>query len=88
MKQLIIGVVVLILFGFGVAAVIDSNASSSKLMYSARPLITVRNWTGSEVKIKFPYQEDKYFINYESPFEYAETENGYDLTIHFIRKEK
>ena len=56
--------------------------------YSLRPLITIRNWAGGEFVIRFPYHEEKYLINYESPFDYTMTENGYDLTIHFIRKEK
>lgn len=56
--------------------------------YSLRPLITVENWVDGEFKIRFPYHEEKYIINYESPFDYTTTENGYDLTIHFVRKEK
>ena len=78
--------IIVVLFIIGMFAI--TNEQPSTTSYSLRPLITVRNWTGGEFVIRFPYHEEKYLINYESPFDYTMTELGYDLTIHFIRKEK
>lgn len=64
----------------------DSNQISSN--YALRPAIEVVNWGGSLMKIRFPYQDYKYIIDYSNPYEYIETDAGYDLVIHFGRFEK
>ena len=40
------------------------------------------------MKIRFPYQDYKYIIDYSNPYEYIETDVGYDLVIHFDRFER
>lgn len=69
-----------------VAVAADSNQTSSN--YALRPAIEVVNWGGSLMKIRFPYQDYKYIIDYSNPYEYIETDAGYDLVIHFGRFER
>ena len=56
--------------------------------YAARPIVEVRNWSGNALRIRFPYQDYKYIIDYANPYEYIETDVGYDLVIHFGRFER
>ena len=68
------------------AVAADSNQTSSN--YALRPAIEVVNWGGSLMKIRFPYQDYKYILDYSNPYEYIETDAGYDLVIHFGRFER
>lgn len=65
---------------------VDSNQTSPN--YALRPAIEVVNWGGSVTKIRFPYQDYKYILDYANPYEYIETDAGYDLVIHFGRFER
>ena len=73
------------LVGIAICAV-DSNQTSPN--YALRPAIEVVNWGGSLIKIRFPYQDYKYILDYSNPYEYIETDAGYDLVIHFDRFER
>lgn len=69
-----------------IAIAADSNQTSPN--YALRPAIEVVNWGGSLMKIRFPYQDYKYIIDYSNPYEYIITDVGYDLVIHFGRFER
>ena len=77
-------VIIAILMIEGVAA--DSNPSPHN--YALRPTIEVVNWGGNSMKIRFPYQDYKYTLDYSNPYEYIKTDVGYDLVVHFSRLEK
>lgn len=54
--------------------------------YALRPVIQITNWGGAVEKIRFPYLDTKYNLNHENPYEFIETEIGYDLVLHFKSK--
>lgn len=54
--------------------------------YALRPVIEITNWGGAVEKIRFPYLDTKYNLNHENPYEFIETEIGYDLVLHFKSK--
>ena len=68
--------------------VVAANSNQTSPNYALRPAIEVVNWGGSLMKIRFPYQDYKYIIDYSNPYEYIETDAGYDLVIHFGRFER
>ena len=68
--------------------VVAANSNQTSPNYALRPAIEVVNWGGSVTKIRFPYQDYKYILDYANPYEYIETDAGYDLVIHFGRFER
>ena len=87
MNKFIIGlcIVVFIVVLLGAAFLTEGETSQP---YALRPSVEVINWNGNIVKIRFPYQDYKYIIDYANPYEYIETDVGYDLVIHFGRFER
>lgn len=64
----------------------DSFITSTQAGYALRPVIEITNWGGTVEKIRFPYLDTKYNLNHENPYEFIETEIGYDLVLHFKSK--
>lgn len=73
---------------FLIITAIAAGSNQTSPNYALRPAIEVVNWGGSLMKIRFPYQDYKYILDYTNPYEYIETDAGYDLVIHFDRFEK
>ena len=65
---------------------VDSFITPTQSGYALRPVIQITNWGGSVEKIHFPYLDTKYNLNHEDPYEFVETEIGYDLVLHFKSK--
>lgn len=80
-------VVIFALIGLVGMAICASYTQTSP-NYALRPAIEVINWGGSSTRIRFPYQDYKYILDYSKPYEYIETDAGYDLVIHFDRFER
>ena len=69
-----------------ILACADALLSLTQADYALRPVIEITNWGGSVEKIHFPYLDTKYNLNHENPYEFVETEIGYDLVLHFKNK--
>ena len=65
---------------------VDSFITPTQADYALRPVIEITNWGGAVEKIRFPYLDTKYNLNHENPYEFIETEIGYDLVLHFKSK--
>ena len=78
--------IAIVAFLIVVVSIADSNQTFPN--YAPRPIIQVVNWSGNLMKIRFPYQDYKYILDYSNPYEYIETDAGYDLVIHFGRFER
>ena len=65
---------------------VDSFIIPTQADYALRPVIEITNWGGAVEKIRFPYLDTKYNLNHENPYEFIETEIGYDLVLHFKSK--
>lgn len=64
----------------------DSFITPTQTDYALRPVIEITNWGGTVEKIRFPYLDTKYNLNHEDPYEFVETDTGYDLILHFKSK--
>ena len=64
----------------------DSFIIPTQADYALRPIIEITNWGGAVEKIRFPYLDTKYNLNHENPYEFVETNEGYDLILHFKSK--
>lgn len=64
----------------------DSFITLIQADYALRPVIEITNWGGAVEKIRFPYLDTKYNLNHENPYEFVETDTGYDLILHFKSK--
>ena len=84
LKCIIVVFILIGLFTMAIYAIYNEPAEP----YAARPIAEVRNWNGNVLRIRFPYQDYKYIIDYANPYEYIETDAGYDLVIHFGRFER
>ena len=73
---------------FLIIAAVAAGSNQTSPNYALRPAIEVVNWGGSSTRIRFPYQDYKYILDYSNPYEYIETDAGYDLVIHFNRFER
>ena len=71
---------------FFILVLVDSFITYTQSDYALRPVIQITNWGGSVEKIHFPYLDTKYNLNHEDPYEFVETEIGYDLVLHFKSK--
>ena len=69
-----------------ILACADALLSLTQADYALRPVIEITNWGGAVEKIRFPYLDTKYNLNHENPYEFVETEIGYDLVLHFKSK--
>ena len=69
-----------------ILACVDALLSLAQADYALRPVIEITNWGGTVEKIRFPYLDTKYNLNHEDPYEFVETEIGYDLVLHFKSK--
>ena len=87
MKKFIFGLCIVV-FTIVLSGVVVLTENETTQPYALRPSIEVINWNGHIVNIKFPYQDYRYIIDYANPYEYIETEAGYDLVIHFGRFER
>lgn len=71
---------------FFILVLVDSFIAPTQFGYALRPVIQITNWGGSVEKIHFPYLDTKYNLNHEDPYEFVETDAGYDLILHFKSK--
>lgn len=71
---------------FFILVLVDSFITPTQSDYALRPVIQITNWGGTVEKIRFPYLDTKYNLNHENPYEFIETEIGYDLVLHFKSK--
>lgn len=69
-----------------VLACAETFFSLTQADYALRPVIEITNWGGAVEKIRFPYLDTKYNLNREDPYEFVETDTGYDLILHFKSK--
>lgn len=69
-----------------ILVLVDSFITSTQADYALRPVIEITNWGGAVEKIRFPYLDTKYNLNHEDPYEFVETDTGYDLILHFKSK--
>lgn len=88
-KRFTILICIIVVFAYiGLIGIsIYATYSEPTKLYAIRPIIEIRNWGGSSLRIRFPYQDYKYIPDYSNPYEYIKTEAGYDLVIHFSRFE-
>lgn len=84
-RKLLYLVIVSFIFIF-VLACAETFFSLTQADYALRPVIEITNWGGLVEKIHFPYSDIKYNLNHEDPYDFIETEIGYDLVLHFKSK--